>query len=205
VTHDARSRRLTSKDLAVMLALLAAYFAVGRLSLALATLHVSASAVWPPTGIALAALVLLGRHVWPAIFVGAFLVNLTTQGSVAGSLGIATGNTLEAALGAYLVERFAGGRRVFERAQDIFKFCGLVVLAGSTLSATIGVTTLALIGSAPWIQYKAIWMTWWLGDVAGALIVTPLIVIWAAGPRPRDLGRRWSEAVLLAVGIVAAG
>src|SRR5205814_8381543 len=85
----------------------------------LASLHASASPVWPPAGIALAALLVLGYRVWPAIFVGAFLVNLTTAGNVATSLAIASGNTLEAVCGAWLVNRFAGGTTVFDRPQGV--------------------------------------------------------------------------------------
>src|SRR5213083_2801835 len=95
----------------VMLAILTAvYFAAGKLGLALAFVNASASAVWPPAGIALAALLLLGYRTWPAIFVGAFLVNLTTAGDIATSVAIASGNTLEAIAGAWLVNRFAGGK-----------------------------------------------------------------------------------------------
>ena len=108
--------------------LIGAYFVAGKLGLMVAFLHVSASPVWPPTGMALAALLLFGIRFWPAIFVGAFLVNLTTAGSVATSLGIATGNTLEGVLGAVLVTRFANGRNAFDDARDIFKFA---VLAGT--------------------------------------------------------------------------
>ena len=90
------------------------YLVAGKLSLHLAFLHKSASPVWPPAGIALAALLVLGFRVWPAIFVGAFLVNLTTVGNVLSSLGIASGNTLEALCGAWLVNQFAGGMQVFE-------------------------------------------------------------------------------------------
>src|SRR5216110_3685584 len=85
------------------------YFIAGKLGLMLASLHASASPVWPAAGIALAALLVLGYRVWPAIFVGAFLVNLTTAGNVATSFAIATGNTLEALAGAWLVNRFADG------------------------------------------------------------------------------------------------
>src|SRR3989442_14008465 len=83
------------------------YFIVGKLGLMLASLHASASPVWPSAGIALAAMLLFGYRVWPAIFVGAFLVNLTTAGNVATSFAIATGNTLEALAAAWLVNRFA--------------------------------------------------------------------------------------------------
>ena len=79
------------------------YFAAGKLGLRLAFEHASATAVWPPTGIALAAMLLFGYRMWPAIFVGAFLVNATTAGSVWTSLGIAAGNTLEGLLGVWLV------------------------------------------------------------------------------------------------------
>src|ERR1700731_2705226 len=114
-----RSRFL--KDLAALAVLAAVYFAAGKLGLKLAFVNPSATAVWPPTGIALAAFLILGYRVWPAIFLGAFLVNITTAGSIATSIGIATGNTLEGLLGAVLVNRFANGCRAFNRPADIFK------------------------------------------------------------------------------------
>src|SRR5213079_2804669 len=108
------------------------YFIAGKFGLMLASLHASASPVWPPAGIALAALLVLGFRVWPAIFVGAFFVNFWTAGTVFTSLGIATGNTLEVICGAWLVNRFARGRNVFERPQDVFKFA-LAALGSTTL------------------------------------------------------------------------
>src|SRR6266550_1678137 len=125
------------------------YFLVGKLSLKLAFLHASASPVWPPAGIALAALIVLGYRVWPAIFVGAFLVNATTAGNIATSLCIATGNTLEAVCGAWLVNRFANGMRVFDRSQDVFKFT-VAVIVSTIVSPFFGVTSLALGGFANW-------------------------------------------------------
>ena len=153
------------------------YFLAGKLGLAYAIVHANATPVWPPTGIALAAVLLLGRGVWPAIFAGAFVVNLTTAGSVLSSLGIAAGNTLEALVGAFLVERFAGGVAAFERAQDIFKFVALAGLVSTTVSATLGVTTLALTGNARWADFGPIWLTWWLGDAAGDIVVAPFLVL----------------------------
>src|SRR2546423_12237028 len=87
------------------------YFVAGKLGLKLAFLQASASPVWPPAGIALGALLVFGYRTWPAIFVGAFLVNVTTAGNVTTSLVIAAGNTLEAICGAWLVNRFASGIR----------------------------------------------------------------------------------------------
>src|SRR6266498_2337987 len=101
------------------------YFVAAKLGLKLAFLYPSASSVWPGTGIALAAMLLLGYRVWPAIFLGAFLANLTTAGSVATSLGIATGNALEGLIGARFLNRCANGRNVFDRARDILPFASL--------------------------------------------------------------------------------
>src|SRR6266851_8292069 len=109
-------------DVAKIAILAGVYFATAKVGLMLAFVHANATAVWPPTGIALAAMLLLGYRVWPGIFAGAFLVNITTAGSVVTSLGIATGNTLEAMVGAYLVNRFAGGSQAFARPIDVFKF-----------------------------------------------------------------------------------
>ncbi len=158
-------------------ALTAVYVLAGKLGLLFASVHVSATAVWPPTGIALAALLLLGRGAWPAVAVGAFVVNMTTAGSVATSLGIALGNTLEGLLGAWLVERWAGGLRAFDRPRDVFAFA-TAVLPAAVVSASIGVGSLELAGFAPWIDVGAIWLTWALGDVAGALLVAPPVILW---------------------------
>src|SRR5689334_17334145 len=154
------------------------YFVAGFFSLKLAFVNPSASPVWPPAGIALAALVVFGYRVWPAIFIGAFLVNITTAGNLLTSFGIAGGNTLEALCGAWLVTRFAGGTQVFERPQNVFKFA-LAALISTAVSPSVGVTTLALGHYAQWANYWQIWLTWWLGDVSGDLIVTPLLLLWS--------------------------
>jgi integral membrane sensor domain MASE1 len=124
------------------------YFLVGKASLRLAFVHPSATAVWLPTGATLAAFVLLGYRIWPGVLLGAFLVNLTTAGSVATSIGIATGNTLEGIAGAYLVNRFARGSKAFDRTQDIFKFALLAGMISTAVSATVGVMSLCLGGFA---------------------------------------------------------
>src|SRR5207248_1350596 len=173
-----------------------AYVAAAHAGLRLASINPSATAVWPPTGIAIAACLLMGRGAWPAIFAGAFVANLTNVGSLGTSAGIAAGNTLEAVLGAYLVERFARGRDAFASTPDVFRFTALAGFGCTTVSATIGVTTLALAGYAAWHEYPSIWVTWWLGDASGALIFAPLIITWAAPGG--SLRGRWIEASLLA-------
>jgi len=121
-------------DLAGVAILTGVYFVAGKLGLMLALVNPSASAVWPPTGIALAALLLVGYRVWPGILIGAFLVNVTTAGSVATSLGIAAGNTLEALVAAHLANRLAGGRRAFDGPQGVVLF---VVLAGLAMTVKV--------------------------------------------------------------------
>jgi signal transduction histidine kinase/ActR/RegA family two-component response regulator len=181
-----QARRLST--LPAISALTLIYFVAGKLALQLAFVNASASPVWPPAGIALAALLLLGYRVWPAIFIGAFFVNVTTAGNIATSLGIAAGNTLEAVCGVWLVNRFAGGTRVFDRAQDVFKFA-LAVMVSTVISPTFGVTPLALGGFVNWTNYGAIWLTWWLGDATGDLVIAPLIILWLVAPT-----RRWNRA-----------
>ncbi|MGH7369004.1 MAG: MASE1 domain-containing protein [Candidatus Rokuibacteriota bacterium] len=185
-------------------ALTVAYVLAGKLGLLFASVHVSVTAVWLPTGIALAALLVRGPGMWPAVAAGAFLVNVTTAGSVATSLGIALGNTLEAVLGCWLVTWLAHGRGAFERPRDIFRFAAAVV-PGAASAATIGVASLVLGGLAPRADAGAIWITWALGDVTGALIVAPLIILWTADLRSLALRERPIEALALLVGVVGVG
>ncbi len=190
------SKRWVSQ-LALIASLILIYVAAGRLGLRLAFVNASATAVWPPTGIALAAFLVPGYRIWPAILLGAFLVNVTTSGVVATSLAIAMGNTLEGLVGAFLVNWLANGRQVFERARDIFVYVLLACIVSTTVSATVGVTSLALSGLAAWANYGPIWLTWWLGDAVGAIVVAPVLVLWAINPRPRWSRRHASEAILL--------
>jgi signal transduction histidine kinase len=192
-------------QVAVLLRLLVVflvYFAAGKFGLTLAFMNASATAVWPPTGIALAAFLLMGPGMWPAILAGAFLVNLTTSGSVVASLVIAAGNSLEGAIGAYLVQRFANGPRAFNRAQDIFRYTALAGLLAPSVSATIGVTSLVLGGLAVWSDFGSVWLTWWLGDATGAILVAPLLILWATHSRLHWDRRRALEAGLLVAALV---
>src|SRR5262245_37648740 len=170
------------------------YFVAGKLGLMLASLHASASPVWPPAGIALAALLLLGYRAWPAVFVGAFLVNVTGAGNFATSFAIATGNTLEALAGAWLVNRFADGTNVFDRPQGVFKFA-LAAAVSTVVSPIFGVTSLALAGFADWENYGPVWLTWWLGDATGDLVFTPLVLLWSTASK-----RRWNKKEAAEVG-----
>lgn len=196
---DRKAVTLTSALLA------AAYFVAGKVGLTLAFVNASATAVWPPAGIAVAAFLVLGHRVWPGILLGAFLVNLTTTGGIPSSVGIAVGNTIEGLVGSYLVARFANGRRVFERPSDVFKFAALAAVLSPAIAATIGATSLLLTGNAARSDFGGIWLTWCLGDAGGVLIVGPLLVLWSASSLGPWRSGRGLEAVLLALALVVTG
>jgi diguanylate cyclase (GGDEF)-like protein len=194
------------KQVLIGLCVCAAYIIAGKLSLRLASVHPSATPVWPPTGIAIATLVALGLRFWPSIFAGAFLVNLTTAGSVLTSVGIATGNTLEAVIASFLVIRYANGRHAFDWARDILRFAFFAGAISTAVAATFGVTSLVLGGFATWSQYGLIWRTWWLGDAAGALIFTPFLLLWTSKAALRWSGRQLLElSVLFSSTLLTAG
>jgi PAS domain S-box-containing protein len=193
------------RDTIRAVAVLALYFLSGKLGLGLAFVNQSATAVWPPTGIALAALLVYGNRMWPAILAGAFLVNVATSGNVLTSLGIAVGNVLEGIVGAVLVRRFAGGTEAFEQPQRIFCFAVLAGTVATALSPTIGVTVLAIAGSVPLSEYGPVWLTWWLGDASGALVVAPFLILWTLRPRVRWRLHRVLEAAALFVCLILVG
>jgi PAS domain S-box-containing protein len=176
-------------DLLRALTLGALYVVSARLALSLASVHASITPVWPPTGIAIASLLLGGLRLWPGVFVGALIANVLTSGSMASSLGIAAGNTLEALAGAWLVGRWGGGEDSFDRPRDVAVFVILAALAATTLSATVGVMTLWGLGEAGAAGLGPMWLTWWLGDAGGALLVAPVLLLWGRDPKP-DWDRR---------------
>lgn len=187
----------------LLLALAAAYFLAARLGLSLAFGAEQISVVWPASGLALAALVLGGRWVWPGIALGAFLVNATANEPywVAGL--IAGGNTAEALLGAWLLERVIEFRPNLGRLKDVLGLTLLAAGASTTLSATVGVTSLCLGGVQSWAEWDRMWWTWWLGDALGDLVLAPVLFTWADWRRN---GRRLAslftiESVALAIGI----
>src|SRR5215510_5652093 len=175
------------------------YVAAGRFGLSLALINKSTSAVWPPTGIAIAALLLVGTYTWPAIAVGSFLVFLTTSG-VAPSVAIAAGNTVEGMTAAWLTRRFANGRWAFDRPADIVRFALLAAVGATTIAATVGTAALFVAGLAPSQDVRPIWLTWWLGDTASALLLPPLVLLW----RRRSRAKWTVAATVEAAALVAS-
>ena len=153
------------------------YFVAAKLSLLLAIPPGYATAVWPPSGIALAATLLLGNRVWPGVWLGAALVNYTVSSSVLLAVTLGTGNALEALAGAALIRRFIGVPRRFERARDVVVFVAIAALS-CTIAATIAVLSMTAMGLVSWPQFLPNWWTWWQGDLVGIVIVTPLVLSW---------------------------
>jgi len=156
------------------------YFALAKGGLALASIHPSATPIWPPTGVALAAVLLWGYRTWPAIFTAAVIANATTAGSVATAIAIATGNSLEAVVGAYLINRWSSGCNTFSTPNSVAKFALICFVIATPISASIGLTSLATAGYIERTNFANAWVTWWLGDVTGALVIAPVIVLWAS-------------------------
>ena len=190
------------RQLATHAALFAAYVLAARIGLMFASVNPSATAIWPPTGIAIAALLLLGPGYWPSIFAGAFAANMMTAGTALTSLGIATGNTLEGLAGAALLGRMAGHRAIFSRASDVLRFV-LAVAVATPISAAAGVITLVLAGYAGWHDVGTLGLTWWLGDLGGALLIAPLILLWSEKQQDTWSADRELEVVLLLAGLAA--
>jgi phosphoserine phosphatase RsbU/P len=176
------------------------YYVGARTGFLLSLSKGNASPVWLPSGISLAALLLGGSRLWPGIWLGAFLANCHNLFSdeqylqllwnlqhgadirpflavLAVACGISTGGTSEALTGAILSQRFIGSRYLFDRGRNVFKFLGIAALS-CMVSPTIGVTSLCLGGIVPWGIFGYSWFTWWLGDLAGMLVIAPLLVTW---------------------------
>ena len=187
-------------ELALALALALVYFGSAKLGLALAFSNESVTAIWPPTGIALAALVLWGRGLWPGVLLGAFLANVTTDVPVYTAAGIAVGNTLEAVVGAWLLERF-GFRPTLLRLRDIFALVVLGAVISTAVSATIGVASLS-VGDSLSEGALTTWRLWWLGDMGGDLLVASAIFVLVTHWPYRDLPGSAVEGVALIVALV---
>jgi PAS domain S-box-containing protein len=196
----------SSRILAEIACVALVYFLSGRLGRLAAPPPGVATVVWPPSGIALAALLILGNRVWPGIWLGAFLSNnwaafrhtnaFDVLSFLATGIGIDTGSLLQALIGAKLYRRFIGERYPFDRFKQSLIFV-VIALVMCLVASTIGVVSLCLGGALPWDAAFARWGMWWIGDTGGVLVVTPLIItIWYLGWPDWDRNH-WAEAALL--------
>src|SRR5690242_10403066 len=163
------------------------YFAGAELGLSLATLHTNVTPVWPPAGIAIAALLIFGRQLWPGIFLGALAANLPTNIPVASAFGIAIGNTTQALVAYWLLLRVVRWRGTLDSVNEVLRFVVCSALLAPLVSATVGSLSLCLGGAAEWPRFTQLWLTWLMGDGFGALIVGTLLLSWS---RPLKLSSR---------------
>jgi PAS domain S-box-containing protein len=183
----------------------ATYYGAAKLGLALAFENSSITAVWPPTGIALAALVLCGRRYWPAVALGAFFANSWTGLPLVSTLGITAGNTLEALVGAYLLLNVARFRPSLDRVRDVLALVAFAAVLSTMVSATFGVTSLWIGGEIDAGQLPSAWRLWWLGDMGGDLIVAPVLFAISTSALVIPTRRRTLEGVSLIVLLIAIG
>jgi integral membrane sensor domain MASE1 len=185
-------------------AIAGAYYVSAKVGLEQAFETSNVTAIWPPTGIALAALVLWGPRVWPGVALGAFLANAWTGVPLVAVVGITCGNTLEAVVGAYLLRRVAGFQPSLERVRDVLALVALAAVGSTVIAATIGVGSLVVSDDVPLDAFGSVWRVWWLGDMGGNLLVAPLLMAVAAQwPFDRCPGRAW-EAVVLSAAVVGS-
>lgn len=156
-----------------------AYFLAARLGLLLAQ---PVTPLWPATAIALAALLLGGRRLWPGIFLGDLPSEWLNIGSLEGAVGTAVAETTAALLTVVLVERFAGGLAAFDTPRGVLTYAGAVVV-GMLPSPFLGAASYAAVGAIPWAEYGSVWVTWYLSEVIAALAIAPALLLAA---RPRD-------------------
>lgn len=180
-------------------AIAVAYFATGQVGLRMALVGGQVTALWPPTGIGVACLLLLGLRAWPGIALGAFAVNILLGPTLPAVLIIAAGNTA-APIIAYLLLQRAGFQRDFDRIKDALALVFLGALTGMLVSSTVGSLTLFVSGRLAARDLTQIWAVWWTGDAMGVLTVTPLILLMTAGKPKKVKPVRAVEATALITG-----
>jgi len=180
-------------------AIAVAYYLGARLGLSLSLVGNDVTPLWPPTGVAVAALIVFGRSYWPAVAVAALAVNLPISANPLAAAVTAVGNTLAPVVAVTLLQR-VGFRRELDRQRDAIAIVFLGALASMLVSATIGAGTLLASGSITTGQLPAAWAVWWTGDAMGVLAVAPFLLclplFWEQRRWPLRL---WLEAAAILV------
>lgn len=196
------SQQVQIKSIAIYLAkilvLAVIYHLAARVGLSMAYVQANTSPVWPPTGIGLAALLIFGYRLWPGISLGVLIGSLLTGAPFSLALGITIGNTLEALVAVYFLKKFVSIHNEIDRIQDVVGLV-LVSLVCTTIGASIGSVTLMVTGNGAWQNFWAIWVTWWIGDLLGALVVTPLLLTWIPLQPVRLIKRVYFESGIMLV------
>lgn len=191
----------TLNYLLINLLLLLIYVLTAKTGLTFDAVSGFATLVWAPSGISLAALLILGLKYWPGIFWGAFIANYLTGAPPWVAFGIATGNSLEALLGAYFLKKF-GFNLTFDKVKDALLFIFIAVVFSTLTSATVGTTSLLFGRVINLSVYFSTWSTWWIGDGLGDLVVTPFILAWVFNPKAKIASVQITELALAFLSLI---
>lgn len=179
------------------------YFMTAKFGLSLAHTTRQITAVWPPSGLALVVLLLLGYSYWPAIVLGAFAANWSDNEPVLVAAVIAVGNTLEAVAGAWIVKRLGnGGRRM--NTPRMAGAVGVAAVLSSLVAATIGSLSLVLGHVITRQSWASNWFTWWAGDVLGIVLFAPTLLVLLDREAYRQARSRPLETGLMLASVFAA-
>ena len=165
--NKAPAQHPTAQYLVELALVLVIYFVGGMVGLAIPFTSGNVSPVWPPAGIALAAMLVVGYRIWPAVAIGAFLVNFFTPIPHVAALGIAVGNTVGPLAGTWLLRRMPQFHPSLNRLKDVLGLIVFAALGGTAISATLGTSVLFLAHVSAWLKFAAAWRIWWLGDAMG--------------------------------------
>jgi PAS domain S-box-containing protein len=181
----------------------AAYYSAAKLALLVAIPPGYATAIWPASGIALAALLLGGNRLWPGVWAGSFAANVTIEGSILAAAVIASGSAFQAYVGAGLMRRHIGLPWRFGRPAAVVRFFGVAALA-ATIAPTCALLPLGLAHPMPGSELFRNWLTWWQGDATGIILVAPLVLCWALPTGMRWTGARIAEGLGFALALLSA-
>lgn len=192
--------------LSLIIGLTVLYVLTAKMGLALSVVGENVTFIWPPSGLSLAALLVFGYRLWPGIALGSFIVNALTSVPLYTAIGIAIGNTLEAVVGAYLLNRYAGAEGFsLDRVRGVFSLIVLAAGCSTMVSATLGVISLCFGGIVPWADFAAVWRVWWMGDAMGNLVFAPVLLVWRRSTNPAWSKYKTAEALLLLLALLLVG
>jgi len=167
----------SGKEFAQSFLVIAGTFLAGQIGLRITDLHPPVSPVWPPTGVAFAALIFLGYRIWPELFIAAFLICISASTPLKASIAISIGETVSVVAGAYLVNKFARGIKAFDTAQGVFKFILFACVVSPAIAATICIGYLYPAGFSQGPEKAIMWLTWGVGDGIGAFLFAPFLIL----------------------------
>lgn len=200
-----RLRVALGQEHALLVLFAIAYIVTGRAGLAFGYAHEAVTAIFPPAGIALGAVLVLGYRVWPVVLLAGTMLYASVLGAVPAAPILAAGNTAEGLFAAYLMNRFAGGRHALHTPKHALRFAGLTALTSVCCSSMVATLTLILFGLAPVSVADLLWFNWSLGSFAGTVLTAPLVLLFAQGKTERWKKAQYLEGAAVFVCVLCTG